>query len=193
MSGEDLTAYAIGVRATLSLAVLLVPTALMGATLPLLTDVLRRSRYHGHSWRVGLLYAANTFGAAAGVFAASFVLIELIGVRGTTWIAASLNLIVACAAYAVASWLPLAPRDADSGRTLPRSRDGWLALAFTPIQGEKPSPLTVSPPGAPRRPATGRNRPCSPLAPSKPSASNVIPMCAGSLICPRTIRCRRGG
>ena len=132
---EDLTAYGLLVRSALSLAVLLVPTTLMGATLPLLTDVLRRSHSQGRSWRVGLLYAANTLGAAAGVFGSSFLLIELVGIRATTRIAASLNLIVAFTAYAFAARLPHAPPETDNGRTRPLSRDGWLAIGLITATG----------------------------------------------------------
>jgi spermidine synthase len=135
VSSEELTPYGVGVRATLTLAVLLVPTTLMGATLPLLTDVLRRSRSQGGAWRVGLLYAANTFGAAAGVFASSFLLIELLGVRGTTWIAASLNLGVAGVAFAFARALPFESSDADAVRTAPLGSDGRLALAVITATG----------------------------------------------------------
>jgi spermidine synthase len=82
-------------RAALAFALLLVPTTLMGATLPLLTEFFRRAPEHDRTWRVGLLYAANTIGAALGVIAASFVGIELVGIRATTLLAASLNFVVA--------------------------------------------------------------------------------------------------
>ena len=39
---------------------------LLGATLPLLAEHFRRHPHAGHSWRVGVLYAANTIGAAFG-------------------------------------------------------------------------------------------------------------------------------
>lgn len=83
------------VRAILAFTLLAVPTTFMGATLPLLTDFFRRDPRRTRSWKVGLLYAANTFGAALGTIIASFILIELIGVRSTTLIAAALNFLVA--------------------------------------------------------------------------------------------------
>jgi spermidine synthase len=85
----------LAVRAVLAFVLLAVPTTLMGATLPLLTDFFRRDPRHTRSWKVGLLYAANTLGAAIGTLAAGFVLIELIGIRSTTLIAAGLNFAVA--------------------------------------------------------------------------------------------------
>ncbi|MCK5718261.1 MAG: fused MFS/spermidine synthase, partial [Thiomargarita sp.] len=92
---ETPLAWSLTVRAILSFILLAIPTTLMGATLPLLTDFFRRDPRHTNSWKVGVLYAANTFGAALGIMMASFILIELIGVRSTTLFAAALNFLVA--------------------------------------------------------------------------------------------------
>jgi spermidine synthase len=83
------------VKAVLSFTLLAIPTTLMGATLPLLADYFRRAPRYTRNWKVGLLYAANTFGAALGTVAASFVLIEAIGIPSTTLLAAVLNFFVA--------------------------------------------------------------------------------------------------
>ncbi|MGO9613698.1 MAG: fused MFS/spermidine synthase [Dissulfurispiraceae bacterium] len=99
MSSESLTGYSVFIRAVLSAMVLIVPTTFMGATFPLLTDFFHRSPKHTQSWKVGLLYAANTLGAAIGIAVASFILIELIGILATTLIAAGLNFIVAWLGY----------------------------------------------------------------------------------------------
>ena len=99
VSSESLTGYSVFIRAVLSVAVLIVPTTFMGATLPLLTDFFHRSPKHTQSWKVGLLYAANTLGAAMGIAVASFILIELIGILATTLAAAGLNLIAAWLGY----------------------------------------------------------------------------------------------
>jgi predicted membrane-bound spermidine synthase len=65
----------------LSLMLLIVPTVLMGATLPLLVEhLVRFSGQVGHS--VAILYFANTFGSAAAcAFAASFLLRDFGAVR----------------------------------------------------------------------------------------------------------------
>ena len=61
-------------RVVLSMLVLLVPTSLMGGTLPLLSRVLAGDeRFAVRS--VGRLYAVNTFGATAGCLLAGFVLL----------------------------------------------------------------------------------------------------------------------
>lgn len=92
VDADSAPAWSLTVRAALSALVLLVPTTLMGATLPLLTDFLQRTRA-GRTWAPGALYAANALGAGLGAVLGSFVLIEALGVRGATLSAAALNLI----------------------------------------------------------------------------------------------------
>ncbi|UCG48486.1 MAG: fused MFS/spermidine synthase [Phycisphaerales bacterium] len=73
---------------------LLVPTMLMGSTLPLLGRyVTGLEERVGHL--VGRLYALNTLGAATGCFLAGFVFIRVAGVMGSLYIAACLNVAVA--------------------------------------------------------------------------------------------------
>lgn len=72
--------------------VLLIPTSLMGATLPLLSDVLIRDT--GVSQKTGLLYALNTAGAVSGVLVSAFVLIPAIGLHATISVGAFLNLLI---------------------------------------------------------------------------------------------------
>jgi spermidine synthase len=75
------------------LLLLLVPTLLMGSTLPILTShLVRQSRNVGQS--VGLLYCVNTVGSAAACFAAAFFLMRVAGMQGCIAIAASLNVAV---------------------------------------------------------------------------------------------------
>ena len=68
---------------------LLVPTALMGATLPLLVAHAEGRRFGGALSR---LYAANTFGAVAGTLGAALVLIPAFGLLGSAFFAAACNL-----------------------------------------------------------------------------------------------------
>jgi spermidine synthase len=82
------------VQVIISAAILLVPSMLMGSTLPLLGRfVTALEKEVGHL--VGKLYALNTLGAAAGCFLAGFVLIRTLGVMGTLYAAAVLNFMVA--------------------------------------------------------------------------------------------------
>ncbi len=82
------------VQIVVSAFLLLVPTMLMGSTLPLLGRyVTMMEQRVGHL--VGRLYALNTLGAALGCFLAGFVCIRMVGVMGTLYIAAAINLLVA--------------------------------------------------------------------------------------------------
>ena len=84
----------LAVQVIISAAILLVPSMLMGSTLPLLGRfVTALEKEAGHL--VGKLYALNTLGAAAGCLLAGFVLIRSFGVMGSLYTAAVLNLLVA--------------------------------------------------------------------------------------------------
>jgi spermidine synthase len=71
--------------------ILLFPTTLMGATLPVLSKYFVERQSHV-GWNVGMLYGVNTFGAVLGSFAAGFVLIPTLGITWTIYLAALLNL-----------------------------------------------------------------------------------------------------
>lgn len=88
------------VRLASAFAVLVWPATAMGATLPLLVAALCRWR-PGFGRALGRLYGWNTLGAVAGVVGAEMVLIPRVGVMGSAWIAALLDL---CAA-ATALWI----------------------------------------------------------------------------------------
>src|SRR5215213_3990377 len=79
-------------RFLLSGIVLLVPTTLMGATLPVLAVALVRSSRDSNS--VTRLYACNLAGAIFGTLVAGFVLLPALGLRTTILVAAVLNVIV---------------------------------------------------------------------------------------------------
>ncbi|MEE2624361.1 MAG: fused MFS/spermidine synthase, partial [Verrucomicrobiota bacterium] len=85
--------------------VLLIPTACMGATLPILAaGIVRREEQIGK--RVGWLYALNTFGAVAGTLLAAFVFIPRLGLWQTSFIGVALNLTVAVLGWLVALRVP---------------------------------------------------------------------------------------
>ncbi len=80
-------------RFLLSCLLLLVPTTLMGATLPILSSALLHS--YGHSkGAVTKLYACNLVGAILGTVIGGFVLLPLLGIRTTIYIAAAINTII---------------------------------------------------------------------------------------------------
>ncbi len=75
----------------------------MGSTFPLAMAALRRSSIAGARRSFSYLYLANVLGAAAGTLAAGFALIELLGFRRTLHVAATLNLLLAASAFALAA------------------------------------------------------------------------------------------
>ena len=80
-------------RFVLSCLLLLVPTTLMGATLPVLSAALLNSLGHD-SASVTKLYACNLAGAILGTVAAGFVLLPVLGVRTTILLAALINTLI---------------------------------------------------------------------------------------------------
>jgi spermidine synthase len=88
------------VRWLVAFALVAVPTSLMGATLPVLSRALARSNADiGRAF--GTLYGANTLGAVAGVVAAGFWLIRVVGVTATLRIGCAVGVVAAAAALAL--------------------------------------------------------------------------------------------
>jgi spermidine synthase len=84
----------------ISFALLLIPTMLMGSTLPMLvTYSVRRSRNVGGS--LGLLYFVNTLGSATACFLAAAVIMALLGQSGSVAMGAALNATVGIGALVV--------------------------------------------------------------------------------------------
>jgi len=83
------------VRLAFSFAALLVPTTAMGMTLAFGVRLLA----HKETTRaLGILYAANTFGACIAPLVAEYQLVGALGLRGTALVAAGLNAIAAAIA-----------------------------------------------------------------------------------------------
>ncbi|HKX60745.1 MAG TPA: fused MFS/spermidine synthase, partial [Verrucomicrobiae bacterium] len=94
------------VRFALSALVLLVPTFLMGATLPVASNLVGRDA-HGER-RIGLLYSFNTLGAVLGCLAAGLILFPSIGLAGTQKVAMFFNVLAAAGAFWLARSLETA-------------------------------------------------------------------------------------
>jgi spermidine synthase len=90
-----------GATALVTFLVVLVPTVLMGSTLPLLTaHLVRRTGNVGRS--LGRLYSVNTLGSALASLAAVLVLMRALGQHGVVTIAAISNFVVGTVALALA-------------------------------------------------------------------------------------------
>jgi spermidine synthase len=110
---------------------LLPPTALMGATLPLLArHAVRRDEEVGP--RIGSLYAMNTAGAIAGTVCAAFLLLPAIGLRQTVYAGAAVNALVFAGAALLAR-RAAAPPPAEPDRRGDALRGRWILplMAFS--------------------------------------------------------------
>jgi spermidine synthase len=95
--GESPLAFAV-VRFFIAFALLLIPTVLMGATLPILSRVVVK-QLSRIGKELGSLYAINTVGAVAGSLAAGFYLIGHLGLHGAIDVAVLGNLSVGLLAW----------------------------------------------------------------------------------------------
>ena len=127
--GSDAAATAFQLAA--AFAVLLPPTAFMGATLPLLARHSVRSEAQIGS-RVGVLYAVNTVGAIAGTLCAAFWLMPALGLRRTVWVGAALNGLVFALAALLARGAAPPPAPAAPRAPAPPFAGGatWILLAI---------------------------------------------------------------
>ena len=120
-------------RFALSCLMLLVPTTLMGATLPVLAAALLRSDHDSNS--VTRLYACNLVGAILGTLLAGFVLLPALGVRTTIFVAAGINVVVGVIALLVQKRIKVvSTRTQESvspvGTEIETKSKFWLLAAF---------------------------------------------------------------
>ncbi len=118
----------------LCFAVILVPTALMGATLPVLSRF-SVTRFASLGRRIGDLYAVNTLGAVVGCALSGFFLIPELGLRGSVRLAAALNLSVAGLVVLTVLW---------RGGRQAASEEGSAKASAGPARITAPSCLDVA-------------------------------------------------
>lgn len=100
----------VALRFGLAAVVLLIPTTMMGATLPLMVKgSLALSQTLGP--RVSWLYASNTTGAILGTIGAGFVLIGGVGIAATIHVAAALNVAAGLSALLLGSAVRMRPAE----------------------------------------------------------------------------------
>ena len=123
-------------RLIISVGLLCVPAACMGATFPIASRWMVRMASTA-AQDAGVLYAANTLGAAAGAVLAGFSLIPALGLSGTTYVGMTLNVIAAAGAYLISRNVsdvtppleaaPKATAKAVALRTSRQASSPWLA------------------------------------------------------------------
>ncbi len=118
------------IRAIVCVVGLLAPTFFMGATLPAIARGVRATP-KGVSW-LGFFYGANTAGAVLGCLLAGFFLLRVYDMAVATYVAATMNLIIALLALGLA------------GRTSEQRHKNWPAAAIRKPERPVPHPLYPS-------------------------------------------------
>jgi spermidine synthase len=96
--------------AVMSMVLLIIPTLLMGATLPILVGhLIRRTRRVGPS--LGQLYYVNTLGAGAACLLGAGLLFPFLGMQASIYVAAGLNVAVALGAIFIQRWIQRDPSE----------------------------------------------------------------------------------
>ncbi len=118
-----------------SFAILVIPTALMGATLPLLARYAVRSDGELGP-RVGLLYAVNTLGAVFGTVLTAFALLPALGLSGTVYAAIVINAAVFLGGLLLARGAdPVEPQRGATSIASPVRDRHWLILPVMLLSG----------------------------------------------------------
>lgn len=120
-------------QAALGGAVLLPATFLMGVTMPVLARRLLGGSGMGSA--VGLLYGANTLGAALGALATGYLLLPLFGLTMCTLLAVGVNLVVALVALRLAKEEAAAPVEPAPEGEASRGSSAGRAVAVAVLFG----------------------------------------------------------
>ncbi|MCS6890499.1 MAG: fused MFS/spermidine synthase [Rhodovarius sp.] len=116
----------------LCFAALVIPTTLMGASLPLLARAITTS-LETAAQRIGALYGLNTLGAGLGALLGGWFILGNVGFVGALWVAAALD---ALAALLALTLLPAMSRAAPAGPPAARPVEAygplplWCLLVF---------------------------------------------------------------
>ncbi|MBW2458656.1 MAG: hypothetical protein JRI68_29430, partial [Deltaproteobacteria bacterium] len=155
----DVIATGLGIvtRYTGALVLIVVPGLAMGATLPLLIRALTRPGAP-LGLRIGILYGANTVGAALGAFVVGFFAIATFGLWGSSALAAGASLTAAALAMIASRAMPEARQatgaDADSDSEAEADTEAEAATD-TEADAANGTPRRVAPKRVPTA-ATGR-------------------------------------
>lgn len=110
------------IRFLISFILLLLPTTLMGGTLPVMSKLLVK-REDRLGWDVGSLYSVNTFGGVLGCFLTGFFLIWKLGVNETLRLSASLNILIGLIAFTLNRNFALS-QERETKTTTPPTEEG---------------------------------------------------------------------
>ncbi|HEY3495429.1 MAG TPA: fused MFS/spermidine synthase [Polyangiaceae bacterium] len=104
-----------------ALAIVIVPTTAMGATLPILTRALGAGGAASRERQLGALYAANTSGGAIGALLAAYLLLPALGLRGSLVLGAVVSAVVGVVALVIGREVTPVEDRAESAHEVTRS------------------------------------------------------------------------
>ncbi len=133
--------WLLALKGTLSVALLLLPTVLMGGTLPLLAAWLQQGSDDAGQ-RTARFYSVNSLGAVTGALLAGFWLVQQYGILATLQLTATANILIGLTAIGLVRWSgpksatpAAAPAASRSETTDAATRAGWrragLIVALT--------------------------------------------------------------
>lgn len=114
---------------------LLIPTVLMGISLPMLSKAVNRSA-EGAASLIGWLYGFNTLGSGLGTLISGWYIVGTLGYDKTVYLGAALSFLVGISALTLAGRFPrIQPQQPDSNqpalaRKKQRSLRSWYLLVF---------------------------------------------------------------
>jgi predicted membrane-bound spermidine synthase len=128
-------------RAALVVVLLTPITLLMGGTLTLLIRHVVGGDVDAGGWRIALLYAANTAGAAVGCFLTDFALVPAFGLQRTQVIAFAFNVTAAAGAFSVGrNTVRLKPDTTIENKPRP-ARKNVRSVRLQPDRGVEPDQI----------------------------------------------------
>ncbi len=110
---DDSPTYLTFIRVAFSVIALIVPTTLMGGTLPVLSSFTEQ-RHHGPGSRLSFLYGFNTLGAVVGAAATGFIFLPHYSVNTTLALAVMINLFVGASAILLQNKIQAFPDKKDA-------------------------------------------------------------------------------
>ncbi len=135
-------------RGFIAAACMLLPTALMGASLPAIArfvkatpagiasrDFATRDVTTNDMATWGWLYAGNTLGAVLGCLAAGFWLLRVYDTSIANYFAVALNFAVAAGSYVLARATPFVAHSAEPAQNLPETESPWPIYLTIAISG----------------------------------------------------------
>jgi spermidine synthase len=125
--------WGIAVRSAICVVCLMPPTLLMGATLPAIARWVQTTP-RGIAW-LGFFYGGNIAGAVLGCVLAGFYLLRIYDMGVATYVAASINVAVAAAAFLISRSAAYSASESDSRQLNSAAAGSWPVYVAIALSG----------------------------------------------------------